>query len=69
MTFKKKDYYTTLAQAKDLVPGFRAAFSQFEERVVLDRLSKSLISNYGRNIAHLAPPQMRSVFRLVFNSF
>lgn len=54
MTFKKKDYYTTLAQAKDLVPGFRAAFSQFEERVVLDRLSKSLISNYGRNIAHLA---------------
>lgn len=54
MTFKKKDYYTTLAQAKDLVPGFRAAFSHFEERVVLDRLSKSLISNYGRNIAHLA---------------
>ena len=54
MTFKKKDYYTTLAQAKDLVPGFRVAFSQFEERVVLDRLSKSLISNYGRNIAHLA---------------
>lgn len=54
MTFRKKDYYTTLAQAKDLVPGFRAAFSHFEERVVLDRLSKSLISNYGRNIAHLA---------------
>lgn len=54
MTFKKKDYYTTLAQAKDLVPGFREAFSRFEERVVLDRLSKSLITNYGRNIAHLA---------------
>jgi len=54
MTFKKKDYYTTLAQAKDLVPGFRAAFARFEERVVLDRLSKSLITNYGRNIAHLA---------------
>jgi site-specific recombinase XerD len=54
MTFKKKDYYPVIEQAKDLVPGFRRAFSRFEERVVLDRLSRSLESNYGRNIAHLA---------------
>ena len=54
MTFKKGNYYTAIAQAKDLVPGFRDAFALFEERVVLDRLSKSLTNNYGRNIAHLA---------------
>jgi hypothetical protein len=36
------------------VPGFREAFTLFEERVVLDRLSKSLTTNDGRNIAHLA---------------
>ena len=54
MTLKKKNYYTIEAQAKDLVPGFREAYSLFEERVVLDRLSKSLITNYGRNVCHLA---------------
>ena len=54
MTFKKENYYTAIDQAKDLVLGFRDAFSLFEERVVLDRLSKSLASNYGRNIAHPA---------------
>src|SRR5699024_2657370 len=54
MSFRKEGYYTIIAQAKDLVPGFGEAFSKFEERVVLDRLSKSLITNYGRNVAHLA---------------
>ena len=54
MTFKKENCYTIINQAKDLVPGFRDAFSLFEERVVLDRLSKSLSNNYGRNVAHLA---------------
>ena len=54
MTFKKGNYYTAIARAKDLVPGFRDAFALFEERVVLDRLSKSLTNNYGRNVAHLA---------------
>ena len=54
MTFKKGNYYTAIAQAKDLVPGFRAAFALFEERVVLNRLSKSLATNYSRNVAHLA---------------
>ena len=54
MTFKKENSYTTIDQAKDLVPGFRDTFSLFEERVVLDQLSKSLANNYGRNIAHLA---------------
>ena len=54
MTFKKGNYYTAIAQAKDLVPGFRDAFALFEERVVLNRLSKSLATNYSRNVAHLA---------------
>ena len=54
MTFKKENCFTAIDQAKDLVPGFRDAFALFEERVVLDRLSKSLTINYGRNVAHLA---------------
>lgn len=54
MTFKKKDFYTTVDQAKDLIPGFRLAFGRFEETVTIHNLSDSLIRNYGRNIAHLA---------------
>lgn len=54
MTFKKKSYYTTVSKAKDLVPGFREAYSKFEERMVLDQCSKSMSTNYGRNLAHLA---------------
>jgi site-specific recombinase XerD len=54
MTFKKSNYYTTLEKAKDLVVGFRAAFSRFEERLVLNQCSKSMFSNYSRNLAHLA---------------
>lgn len=59
MTFRKEDFTTTLVKVKELVPGFRAAFSLFEERVVLDRLSKSLATNYGRNVAHLVLDFMR----------
>ena len=54
MTFKKENYTTTLMKAKTLVPGFKEAFSRFEERLVLDQCSKSMFSNYGRNLAHLA---------------
>lgn len=54
MTFKKEKYTTTLVRAKQLVPGFKEAFSRFEERLVLDQCSKSMFSNYGRNLAHLA---------------
>lgn len=54
MTFKKENYITTLEKAKILVPGFREAFSRFEERLVLDQCSKSMFTNYGRNLAHLA---------------
>jgi integrase/recombinase XerD len=54
MTFKKENYTTTLTQAKTIVPCFREAFSRFEERLVLDQCSKSMLSNYGRNLAHLA---------------
>jgi hypothetical protein len=32
MTFKKENYTTTLNQVKITVPGFREAFSRFEER-------------------------------------
>lgn len=54
MTFKKENYTTTLVRAKQLVPGFKEAFSRFEERLVLDQCSKSMFSNYGRNLAHLS---------------
>jgi len=54
MSFKKKEYYTIVEQAKDNVPGFRDAFAKFIERVTLDQNSKSMISNYSRSIAHVA---------------
>lgn len=54
MSFKKKDYYTIVEQAKDHVPGFRDAFSKLIERITIDQSSKSLIANYGRNLAALA---------------
>jgi len=54
MTFKKENYTTTLSRAKQLVPGFRTAFSRFEERLVIDQCSKSTFVNYGRNLAHLS---------------
>ena len=54
MSFKKKDYYTIVDQAKDNVPGFKDAFAKFVERITIDQNSHSLISNYGRSIAHIA---------------
>lgn len=54
MSFKKKDYYTIVEQAKDNVPGFRDAYSKFIERVTIDQRSKSMITNYSRSIAHVA---------------
>lgn len=54
MAFKKSTYYTTLAQAKDFVPGFRSAYGQFHERVILDQNSKSTITNYSRSLAQVA---------------
>jgi site-specific recombinase XerD len=54
MTFKKENYVTTLQKAMVMVPGFREAFSRFDERMVLDQCSKSMFTNYGRNLAHLA---------------
>lgn len=54
MSFKKENYTTTLVSAKQLVPGFKDAFMRFEERLVLDQCSKSMFSNYGRNLARLA---------------
>lgn len=54
MTFKKENYSTTLQQAKMLVPGFKEAFMRFDERMVLDQCSKSMYTNYSRNLAHLS---------------
>ena len=54
MAFKKKDYYTIVQQGQDAVPGFRDAYAKFIERVTIDQNSTSLITNYGRNLAHLA---------------
>jgi hypothetical protein len=46
MTFKKENFTTTLNKAKMLVPGFREAFSRFEERLVLDQLSEAISRIY-----------------------
>lgn len=54
MSFKKKECYTIVEQAKDKVPGFKDAFSKFTERVTIDQNSRSLITNYSRNLASLA---------------
>jgi site-specific recombinase XerD len=54
MTFKKENYVTTLQKAKMLVPGFKDAFVCFDERMILDQCSKSMHTNYSRNLAHLA---------------
>src|ERR1017187_1247862 len=54
MSFKKKEHYTFVEQAKDKVPGFKEAFSKFTERVTIDQNSRSLIINYSRNLASVA---------------
>jgi integrase/recombinase XerD len=54
MTFLKQDYYTLVEQARDLVPGFGSAFAKFHQHVVLNGSSKSLQTNYGRNLASMA---------------
>lgn len=54
MTFKKKDYYTLVDQAKDSVVGFKESYEKFIQSVSINQLSKSLIYNYGRNLSALA---------------
>ena len=50
----KKDFYGIVAQAQDMVPGFKEGYRKFEQQVVLRGLSKGLLENYGRNVAHLS---------------
>ena len=37
-----------------MVPGFKEGYRTFEQQVVLKGLSKELLENYGRNVAHLS---------------
>ena len=37
-----------------MVPGFEAGYRKFEQYVVLKGLSKGLLTNYGRSVAHFA---------------
>jgi hypothetical protein len=53
MSFEKIQF-TLVKQAWDIVPGFKDAYQKFVERVTIDQNSKSLISNYSRNLAQLA---------------
>ena len=50
----KTDFYGIVAQAQDMVPGFKEGYRKFEQEVVLKRLSKGLLTNYGRNTAELS---------------
>jgi len=52
--WEKKEFYGVVAQARDLIPGFNEGYRKFEQHVVLRGLSKGLLSNYGRNVAHLS---------------
>ena len=52
--WKKGEFYGVVAQAQDMVPGFREGYRRFEEQVVLRGLSQGLLENYGRNVAHLS---------------
>ena len=54
MSFKKSDYYTLASKASDIVPGFQAAWQKFVEHATIHQKSKSLATNYGRNIAQVA---------------
>lgn len=54
MSFNKNDYYTLVNQACDVVPGFRQALTKFVEHAAFHQKSKSLVTNYSRNIAQLA---------------
>ena len=49
-----KDFYGVVAKAQDMVPGFREGYRKFEQQVVLRGLSQGLLTNYGRNVAHLS---------------
>ena len=52
--WKKGEFYGVVTQAQDMIPGFREGYRKFEQHVVLSGLSKGLLTNYGRNVAHLA---------------
>ena len=52
--WEKTDFYGIVAQAQDMVSGFKEGYRKFEQQVVLRGLSKGLLENYGRNVAHLA---------------
>jgi len=52
--WKKTEFYGLVAQAQDIVPGFKEGYRKFEQHVVLTGLSKGLLTNYGRNVAHFA---------------
>jgi len=52
--WEKTEFYGVVAQAQDLIPGFKEGYRRFEQHVVLKGLSKGLLENYGRNVAHLA---------------
>ena len=44
------EFYGVVAQAQDMVPGFKESYRKFEQQVVLRGLSKGLLTNYGRNM-------------------
>ena len=52
--FEKKNLYGIVSQAQDMVPGFKDGYRKLEQQVVLKGLSKGLMENYGRNLAHLS---------------
>jgi site-specific recombinase XerD len=52
--WKKTEFYGVVAQAQEIVPGFKEGYRKFEQQVVLRGFSKGLLTNYGRSVAQLA---------------
>ena len=51
---KAKDYVTIVQQACDKVTGFTKLYQDLERSINVSGKSKSTLTNYGRQLAHLA---------------
>ena len=49
-----KDYVTIVAQASNKVTGFSALYKEMERSISITGKSKSTLTNYARQLAHLS---------------
>ena len=51
---RANDYVTIVAQASTKVKGFKQLYKEMERAISVSGKSKSTLTNYGRQLAHLA---------------